>query len=58
MERKQLLYQTFCQATGKEQLSDVEIHKIVLFLQSRLCQPGNAADFSLGQLVHVDPNTF
>lgn len=56
MEPKQLLYQALCQATGKEQLSDAEIHKIALFLQGRLRQPGDAADLSLRELVHINPD--
>ena len=58
MENFQKLYQKICAETERESLSDAEIHKIVLFLQSRLRQPGDAADLSIGQVVHVDPDTF
>lgn len=48
------LYRAICEATGREDLTDAEVHKIVLFLQSRLRQPGDAADLSVGELVHLD----
>lgn len=56
MDNKKKLYVQVCAAAGRESLSDAEIHKILLFLQRRLRQPGDAADLGVGQLVHVDPD--
>lgn len=56
MTRSQDLYQAICDAAGKNALTDTDIHKIVLFLQRSLRQSGDTADFSIGQLVHIDPN--
>lgn len=57
MERGNRLYQAICREAGKKSLSDDEIHKIVLFLQRRLSQPGNTVDFSVGELIHINSNT-
>lgn len=54
MARSHDLYRAICEATGREELTDAEVHKIVLFLQSRLRQPGDAADLSVSELVHFD----
>ena len=56
MDKRQKLYKMICAESGREKLSDEEIHKITLFLQRRLGQAGNAADLCLSQLVHVDPD--
>lgn len=54
MARSHDLYRAICEATGREELTDAEVHKIVLFLQRRLCQPGDAADLSVSELAHLD----
>ena len=54
MARSQDLYQAICKSTGRKDLTDEEIHKIVLFLQRRLRQPGDAADLDLGELGHIN----
>lgn len=54
MTQREKLYQEICDTTDREFLSDAEIHKIVLFLQRRLGQPGDTAYLSVGELVHVD----
>ena len=56
VDKYQQFYRCICAEIGREALSDEEIAKIALFLQRRLGQPGDAADLSLGQLVHVDPD--
>lgn len=52
--KEQKLYQAICQATGKESLTDAEIHKITLFLQGRLGQPGDPSDLGLGESFYVN----
>ena len=54
MARSQDLYAAVCAAVGKESLTEAEIHKIVLFLQRRLRQPGDAVDLGISEVVHVD----
>ena len=54
MARSQDLYKAICSAVGKESLTDAEIHKIVLFLQRRLRQSGDAVDLGVGEFVYVD----
>lgn len=54
MTQRDRLYQEICDTTDREFLSDTEIHKIALFLQRCLGQPGDTADLSVGELVHVD----
>ena len=54
MKRSQELYQQICDATEQESLSDADINKIVLFLQRRLRQSGDAADLGIRQLVYLD----
>lgn len=54
MESREKLYRMICDAVGKEELSDAEIHKIVLFLQHGLCQSSDTYHFGVGELVHVD----
>lgn len=56
MEQDQKLYRAICDAAGRKSLTDAEIHKIVLFFQRRLCQPGDAFDLSVREAVHVDSN--
>lgn len=56
MARGQALYEAICAAVGREDLTDAELHKIVLFLQRRFRQSGDAADIGIGQAVHVDAN--
>lgn len=57
MAHSQDLYRAICAAVGKESLTDAEIHKIVLLLQSRLRQSGDAVDLGFGELVHVDADS-
>lgn len=57
MTRQDKLYREICEMTERESLSDVEIHKIALFLQRRLGQPGDTADLSVGELVHVNSDS-
>jgi len=54
MKRSQELYQQICAATQREALTDADIDKIVLFLQRRLRQSGDAADLGIRQLVNFD----
>lgn len=54
MKRSQELYQQICAATQREALTDADIDKIVLFLQRRLRQSGDAADLGIRQLVYLD----
>ena len=56
MARSQDLYRAICDAAGKEQLSDGDIHKIVLFLQRGLCQPGDPVDLGIGEVGYIDSN--
>lgn len=56
MKRSQELYQQICAAAEREALTDADIDKIVLFLQRRLRQSGDAADLGIRQLVYLDAN--
>ena len=56
MEQDQKLYRAICDAAGRKSLTDAEIHKIVLFLKRRLCQPGDAFDLIIRETVHIDPD--
>ena len=56
MDKYQKLYDMICAESGRNSLSDEEIRAIVLFLQRRLGQAGDAVHLSLGQFVHVDSN--
>lgn len=57
MARSQELYQAICAAAERNELTDADIHRIVLFLQRRLRQPGDAVDLGIRQTVHVDADS-
>lgn len=57
MARSQDLYRAVCGTSGREALTDAEIHKIVLFLQRSFRQPRDAVDLEVGQIVHIDPDS-
>lgn len=54
MEHAEKLYQLICKGCGKDDLTDDDILKIALFLQSHLSQSCDAAELRIRKFVHGD----
>jgi len=57
MSNAEKLYQQICLEVGKGSLDDMEIEKIVLFLQNHFGHPGNPVNLIVREGINVNPNT-
>ncbi len=57
MSNAEKLYQQICLEVGKESLDDMEIEKIVLFLQDHFGHPSDSVDLTVRKGINVNPYT-